>query len=181
VKALIALLVAGGLCGCAPITLSPPPLAAQSQSPGQTASAARDDPAPAVRQSASATSSDPVDAVVAFATAYINWRADTMAADMRTLARRSIGQARSAVQLASAQAAGDDELARAGMANQGSVQAVGPLAGRSDAYAVVTLERSTAADSTAFAGLAPAWHVAVATVDQVAPGRWVVSGWQPEN
>jgi hypothetical protein len=176
-------LVIVGLGGCAPITLSPPPVAAQNpaQNPAQTSSAAHDDPAPAVHQTASAASSDPVDAVVAFATAYINWNARTIAADMRALAGRSIGQARSAVQLAGAQAAGDYELARAGMANQGTVQAIGPLAGRSDAYAVVTLERSTATDSSAFAGLAPAWHVAVATVNQAAPGRWVVSGWQPEN
>lgn len=178
-KTLMVLLVAVGLGGCAPITLSPPPLAAQNPAP--TSSAAHDDPAPAVRETASATWSDPVDAVVAFATAYINWNAGTIAVDMRALARRSIGQARSAVQLAGAQAAADEQLTRAGMANQGSVQAIGPLAGRSDAYAVVTLERSTATDSTAFAGLAPAWHVAVATVDQLAPGRWVVSGWQPEN
>jgi hypothetical protein len=36
-------------------------------------------------------------------------------------------------------------------------------------------------NSTAYAGLAPAWHVAVATVTEVAPRRWVLSGWQPEN
>ena len=55
------------------------------------------------------------------------------------------------------------------------------MAGHRDQYAVVTLERTTATDSTAYAGLAAAWHVAVATVAELAPGAWVVSGWQPEN
>jgi hypothetical protein len=85
------------------------------------------------------------------------------------------------MQLAAAQTAKDYELARAGVANQGSVQAIAPLAGHAEEFAVVTLERTTAMNSTAYAGLAPAWHVAVATVTEVAPRRWVLSGWQPEN
>jgi hypothetical protein len=122
-----------------------------------------------------------VRAVSEFATAYINWDAGTVAADMQTLARRSVGQARSAMQLAAAQTGSDYELQRGGIANRGTVEAVAPLAGGAGHYVVVTREQTTATASAAYEGLRPAWHVAVATVEQVRPGRWAVSGWQPES
>ena len=50
-----------------------------------------------------------------------------------------------------------------------------------DQYAVVTRERTTAANTSAYRGLAPAWHVSLATVTQVSGGLWVLSAWQPEN
>jgi hypothetical protein len=46
---------------------------------------------------------------------------------------------------------------------------------------VVTLEQTKASDSSAYEGLAPAWHVTVATVQRQPGGGWLVSGWQPEN
>ena len=138
-------------------------------------------PGPQVGQTASVKAADPVSAVEAFATAYINWDAGTVAHDMGTLAAESVGQARSAMQLAAVQTGRDYELARAGVANRGIVEAIAPVTARSDQYAVVTLERTTATNSTAYAGLAAAWHVAVATVTRLRPSRWVVSGWQPEN
>jgi hypothetical protein len=136
---------------------SPPP-------PGQTATGA----------SASATM-----AIRAFATAYINWNAQTVAQDMRGLAVRSVGQARSAMTLAAAETAGDYELQRGGIANHGTVEAVAPLARHQ--YVVVTLESTTATNTTAYQGLKPAWHVALATVTQQRAGQWVLSAWQPEN
>lgn len=120
-------------------------------------------------------------AVNAFATAYINWTARSVAADMRRLAERSVGQARSAMQLAAAQTASDYELQRGGIANSGVVEAIAPLHGQRRQYVVVTRELTTATASTAYQGLAPAWHVAIATVTELAPGRWAVSGWQPEG
>jgi hypothetical protein len=99
---------------------------------------------------------------------------------MRQLAAGSLGQARSAMQLAAAQTANDYELQRGGIANHGTVEAVAPLRGSGDRYVVVTRETTTAA-SSAYQGLRPAWHVAVATVSALGPGRWVVSGWQPES
>jgi hypothetical protein len=122
-----------------------------------------------------------VAAVRAFATAYINWTASTVAREMLALALSSVGQARSATALAASQTAGDYELRRGGVANSGTVEEVAPLPGRPDAYLVVTRERTTATNTTAYAGLRPEWHVTVATVAQVAPGRWAVSGWQPES
>ena len=62
-----------------------------------------------------------------------------------------------------------------------SVEAVAPLDGRPGAFVVVTRESTTAANTDAYAGLRPAWHVTVATVAEVARGRWVLSGWQPES
>lgn len=123
----------------------------------------------------------PIAAVKAFASAYINWDAGSVSADMRELAARSIGQARAATQLAAAQTADDYELQRGGIANTGTVQAVAPLRGSLNEYVVVTRELTTATATTAYQGLQPAWHVAIVAVAQVSPGWWVVSGWQPQS
>lgn len=132
-------------------------------------------------QSATGATSTAAQAVRAFATAYINWNAQTVASDMASLAARSVGQARSAMTLAAAQTADDYELQRGGIANHGTVEAVAPLPRKPGQYVVVTLESTSATNTTAYQGLRPAWHVALATVTEQAPGQWVVSGWQPEN
>jgi hypothetical protein len=139
-------------------------------------------PAPAPpRQRVSAAGGSPAVAVTAFARAYINWSADSVAADMASLAARSIGQARAAAQLAAAETASDYELHRDGIANSGAVEAVAALAGAAHQFVVVTRERTTATATAAYQGLEPAWHVAIATVSQIGPGAWVVSGWQPQS
>ena len=146
------------------------------------AKATHEYPSPRPRpQTATGGLSRPVQAIRRFTTAYINWSAQSVAADMRALAAQSVGQARSAMQLAAAGTAGDYELQRGGVANQGTVEAVAPLAGRRDQYVVVTLEATTATNTTAYEGLLPAWHVTLATVAEQAPGQWVLSGWQPES
>jgi hypothetical protein len=132
-------------------------------------------------ETATAGSTSPIQAIHAFVNAYINWTAQTVAGDMRTLAAASVGQARSAMVLAAAGTAGDYELQRGGIANHGSVEAVAPLPGHHDQYVVVTLESTTATNTTAYQGLLPAWHVALATVTRQSPGEWVLSGWQPES
>jgi hypothetical protein len=131
-------------------------------------------------EAVAATSPNAVAAVSSFASAYINWTADTVAADMRALARRSIGQARSALELTAAQTASDYELQRGGISNSGQVEAVAPLPSGPDQFLVVTRESTAATNTTAYDGLRPAWHVAIATVSNVL-GGWVVSGWQPES
>jgi hypothetical protein len=154
-------------------------LAAQALAQAQ---ATHEYPSPSLKpQTATGGSSSPVQAIRRFVSAYINWNAQTVVLDMRTLAARSVGQARSAMQLAAAGTAGDYELRRGGIANHGAVEAVAPVSGRRDQYVVVTLESTTATNTTAYEGLLPAWHVALATVAEQAPGRWVLSGWQPEN
>jgi hypothetical protein len=120
-------------------------------------------------------------AVRAFAAAYINWRYDTIASDLRRLAAASVGQARAAMTLAAAQTAGDYELQRGRVSNQGTVEVVAPRAGDPGQYVVVTEELTTAAATTAYEGLEPAWHVALATVSRQPDGGYAVSAWQPQS
>jgi hypothetical protein len=150
-------------------------------SPVQTAQARREYPAPPPAPEHADGWPSAAVAVERFATAYINWTAQTVSADMLALARRSVGQARAAVQLAAAETAGDYELQRDGIANSGQVEAVAPLRGHPNQYVVVTRELTSATATDAYQGLAPAWHVTVATVREQSPGVWVVSGWQPES
>jgi hypothetical protein len=100
---------------------------------------------------------------------------------MLALARRSVGQARSAMELAAAQTASDYELQRGGIANRGVVEAVSPLRAGQGRWVVVTEEQTTATATNAYQGLQPAWHITVVTVTEPTAGRWVISGWQPEN
>jgi hypothetical protein len=122
-----------------------------------------------------------VQAVQVFATTYINWTAKTVSARLQALAEVSVGQARSAMSLAASQSARDYELQRGGIANSGVVEAIAPVLDHSDEYAVATREQTTATDTSAYQGLAPAWHLALATVTKVAGGLWVLSDWQPES
>lgn len=184
------LALALALAGCAPLTGTAATHTHATHTPAApTMSAARrtappqphEVPGPPVHERASTSAAAPAAAVRAFASAYINWNAGSVAAVMASLAARSIGQARSVAALAAAQTAGDYELHDGGVANHGTVEAIAPLPGHADRYVVVTLERTTASASSAYQGLAPAWHVALATVTQLAPGRWAVSGWEPES
>jgi hypothetical protein len=122
----------------------------------------------------------PEAAVRAFAAAYINWTAATVGRRLRALARDSVGQARVTLEVQAGEVASDRELRRGRIDNSGTVEAVAPLPGGAGRYVVVTRERTSAADDAAYRGLAPEWHVSVATVQRVG-GRWVLSGWQPEN
>ncbi len=136
---------------------------------------------PAPRQYAPGGAGSPVQALRAFTTTYINWTAQTVAAQMHALTAQSVGQARSAMALAAAQTAHDYELQRGGIANSGTVEAIAPLLGHREEYVVVTRELTSATDSTAYQGLRPAWHLTIATVIELGRGQWVLSGWQPEN
>jgi hypothetical protein len=122
-----------------------------------------------------------LDAVRVFATAYINWTPRTISQRMRALATISIGQARAAVALVASQSVQDYELKRGGVANSGTVKAVAPVLGAAREYAVVTIERTRTSDPSVYAGLRPAWHLALATVAPVRGGGWAVSSWQPES
>ena len=133
----------------------------------------------AARQTVASPAAAPVAAIRSFATKYINWRAGTVARQMRELARQSVGQARSEMELAAANTAQDYELQRGGVANSGTVEAIAPLDRRRGQYVVVTRERTTATATTAYQGLQPAWHLTLATVVQQTPGHWALSRWQP--
>ena len=138
-------------------------------------------PGPALREDVAGGWRSPAQAVRVFAATYINWTAATVADRLRALAQVSVGRARSAVTLEAAESTQDYELHRGGIANTGTVEAVAALAGQPRQYVVVTLERTTATHSATYRGLAPAWHVALATVTPVGSGLWVLSAWQPEG
>ena len=138
-------------------------------------------PTPSVEQTVLGGWPSPLAAARGFAATYINWSWTTLAGRLRLLAAASVGQARSAMALAAADAANDYELRRGEISNSGTVEAVGQVAGHPGEYAVVTLERTTAAASSAYEGLQPAWHVSLASVTPVQDGLWVLSSWQPES
>jgi hypothetical protein len=176
----VVLLAAAGalLAGCGSQAPRPRPRPTKLQ----VAQATHEYPSPKPPpQHARGDAPSPVAAIRAFATAYINWTASSVSGQLNALAADSIGQARSAMELAAAQTAGDYELQRGGIANSGTVEAVAPLLGRGGRYIVVTLESTTATNTTAYQGLQPAWHLTVATVSLLRGRQWVVSGWQPEN
>lgn len=136
-------------------------------------------PAPAPRVAGGWRS--PVQAVTAFAATYVNWSAADVAARLRGLASVSVGQARAAMLTEASEVPTDRELHAGGIANAGVVEAVAPVRGAPDHYAVVTREQTRATRSAAYTGLRPAWHVALATVTRTGQGLWVVSDWQPES
>ena len=139
-------------------------------------------PAPPAQRAPGASS--PAQAVTAFARMYINWNAGDVAARMARLARLSIGQARSELALAATAVRTDASLSQGRISNSGSVEAVARLAGSHDRYVVITREATTSSASSAYQGLAPAWHLTLASVTALGTPsgrRWVISGWQPEN
>ena len=196
-------MIALGLAGCSPLSgagttptghgssnapgsasVSPRPAAiAPGSTAAKVAQAQRthEYPGPSAGQSVPGGALAPAQAVRAFAQVYINWTAATVTDRLRVLAALSVGQARSAMSMAAAQAAGDYELRRGGVANSGTVEAVAPVRGAADQFAVVTRELTTAANTNAYQGLRPAWHVALATVTHISGAGWVLSSWQPEN
>lgn len=184
-RAVIAVLIGAGLPGCA--ALGAPSAGPSTTSGSATAKIAQAERTHEFRSPASAPqtvgagAASAAGAVRAFANAYINWDARTVVGRMRLLAAASVGQARSATQLAATQAARDYELRRGGIANSGSVEAVSELLGRAGRFVVVTREATRATATSAYQGLRPAWHVALATVVRLDRGGWVLSGWQPES
>ncbi|PZS07708.1 MAG: hypothetical protein DLM64_14200 [Solirubrobacterales bacterium] len=181
-RAMRTVLVAGAICaltGCA--TIAPPSAQTTTQSKLAQAQTTHEYPSPAPPAQQAGGAASALQAIGAFAQRYINWTADTVTGQMRSLASESVGQARSAMALAAAQTAGNYELQRGGIANGGTIEAIAPLIGARNRYVVVTRELTTATNTSAYQGLRPAWHLALATVVQLSANRWVLSGWQPEG
>lgn len=179
---------AAGLAGCAAFGgghTAPSSSGASNNTAAKVAQAERTHEYPASTPPVQTTSGAPNTAAIAavrrFATGYINWSATTVTRQMQVLALASVGQARSAMALAAAQTQNDYELRHGGIANRGIVEAVAPLPGRRNQFVVVTREQTTATNTSAYAGLRPAWHVALAAVTELSPRQWVVSRWQPES
>jgi hypothetical protein len=179
-KVLAAIVGATLLSGCGGFAASGPSTTHASKLAQAQATHEYPSPPPPA-QTATDGGASAVAAIRSFATRYINWQADDVAQRMLSLAARSVGQARSAMQLAAANTAQDYELQRGGVANTGTVEAIAPLLGQRNQYVVVTRERTTATGTSAYQGLRPAWHLALATVVQLTNGEWVLSRWQPES
>jgi hypothetical protein len=175
-RVLAGLALAAALAGCAGLRL-----------PGARRAGGTAAPRPRLSRGTAAASGVTLaeQTIRAFATVYINWNAGTVSRQMAELAAASTGQARSEMALAAQQTRSDGALRAGGIANRGTVEAVAPLAGRTDQYVVVTQESTSASATDAYQGLQPAWHLTLATVGRLGGGHggpgWVISGWQPEN
>ncbi len=182
--ALVSIGVALAVSGCG-LTFPTPPktttsvVGAATAHQATTSSSPNEIPTPPGPTENAPGAATPAQALTHFATSYINWDASDVKAQLAKLARQSVGQARSAMQLAAAQVGSDPELQQDGVANSGTVEAVSRVAGGE--YVVVTRERTTAADSDAYQGLGASWHLTIATVRRAARGAWIVSGWQPQS
>lgn len=171
----------GSLAGCAGFASGPNASTSSEPTPIAQAQRTHEYPGAAPSQTAASGASSPVVAIEAFATAYINWSYRTISTTMRALSAISIGQARSETLLAAAQTAQDYELRRGGISNVGVVEAIAPVSDRPNEYAVITREQTVATATSAYQGLQPAWHLALATVTLLRPDQWVISAWSPEN
>lgn len=171
-------------CGGGGAHRTTPPQLSPSARAVARAEATHEYPSPAAPAQHARGSPSARQAITAFARLYINWNAEDVSAHMTRLARASIGQARSEMVLAAAETRADTTIQQGGISNRGAVEAVVALNERSGRFLVVTREATRASASGAYQGLAPAWHVTLATVAQVGPPatrRWVVSEWRPES
>jgi uncharacterized protein YbdZ (MbtH family) len=122
-----------------------------------------------------------ISAVTTFARVYTNWTAADVSQRLRILAAASLGRARQEMAAQATETEDDPELASGHLTNQGTVEAVSPLAGQPGTYIVVTLERTVASAGSQLSGLPAGWHVTLAAVTRVAQRGWVVSDWRPQS
>jgi len=173
------LVLAAVLSGCgltSAITTTPTPGVPAAANPGEQQGSIPKG-APAQRPVDPAAS--PQAAITRFASLYINWSYRTLAGHERRLAASAIGDARLAESQAAASAERDRTLAQAHIYNRGSVISVAAvIGGPPGEYAVVTRE-ATGGDPE-YAGLQSAFHVTLATVQQL-PTGWVLREWQPQS
>jgi hypothetical protein len=167
------------LAGCGLAGGGSPPPESGSLSRIPTSPGEREGTAPAQPQTEPvAPASSPRAAVERFAEGYINWNYRTLAADQQRLAASAVGQARASELQARQQTERDSVIARGRVFNQGTVVAVAQVNGAArDVWVCVTREQTGGEGE--YAALAVAYHVTLATVQQVR-GRWAVSVWQPE-
>jgi hypothetical protein len=122
----------------------------------------------------------PQAALIAFAQASMNWNWTSLAAQQRQLAVDAVDQAREHAQLLATTAAHDTEMRRGQITSTGTVQTIARIPGSRGRWLVVTLEQSGSAHPGAFDRPRAAYHVTVAAVREIAPGRWAVSAWHPQ-
>lgn len=121
----------------------------------------------------------PEQAAAVFAELYVNWTYATLPATRRQLAALATGAAAAAQRRAAVETRDDYELRAGKVENHGSVVSVSAERGASaDHFVVVTRETTTGAGT--YAGLPPAYHVTLATIEAV-DGGYAVSSWRPQS
>jgi hypothetical protein len=135
-------------------------------------------PASATRQAPpSQPATSPQQALERFASSYINWTWQSLAADQAALAASAVGEARASEEQARQQTARDTPLRRAEIYNRGVIVAVAPLhGGKPDEWVIDTREQT--GGNGEYAGLQAAFHITLAAVARVRDG-WAVSAWRP--
>jgi hypothetical protein len=177
---LAGVLIVFGLTGCSDPYAARPAGGAQPLSAGvQNGGEPR---APAPRQAGAPAPLDvqrtPQGAIALFASRYSNWSYRTLAREQLALAAISVGAARLSERQAAASTSADSTLARAHIANSGTVISVSADLARAEWWVLVTRERTSGGGE--YAGLAPGFHVTLVQVAAV-PGGWAVSQWLAEN
>jgi hypothetical protein len=120
----------------------------------------------------------PQSALEQYARLYVNWSAQTVAADQRDLAAISVDQARAQALQAATSYAHDQTLQQSGVANSGHLVAITSSIVTPGQWILVTSEQTTGTGD--YAGLPPTLHVTYAQVTRASSG-WVVSEWAPQN
>lgn len=120
----------------------------------------------------------PVAALETFAWSYVNWNYHDIVSTRRKLASLSVGSARLAELQALAANAHDTTLARAHIANSGTIVGITSDRQRAETWIVVTLEKTTG--NSEYQELAPRYHVTLAKVVAV-HGGYAVSEWLPQD
>jgi hypothetical protein len=144
-------------------------------SPGEPGAPA---PPPSSTYQLTDPSPTPTAALAAFASLYVNWSYRDLAGEQRALAAISLGAARAAELQAAATSAADSTLARARIANHGTVVSIAADREQRGAWVLVTREQTSGGGD--YEALASAYHVTVARVARVA-GGYAVSEWLPQR
>lgn len=136
-------------------------------------------PTPPTRPAADAAT--PQAALRAFAERSITWTWKTLATQQQQLADAAIGQARDHAQLLATTASHDQEMRRGRITSTGTVQAITRAPGTRDRWVVIIREQPSSENPGRYEQPRAAYHVVVAAVREIAPGRWVVSAWRPQR
>jgi hypothetical protein len=161
-----AALAAGGCGGITPPT---------SPEPGQHAVPAAQTANPAARAAAETPGApDPETAARRFATTFIHWRFDTLAAVKQKLAAQAAGQLRSEMLDQARQAMRDASRRASNQANIGTIEAVAVRPGKP--LLIVTHEKVTLDNAAAQAG----YGVYLAGAKKTAAG-WKLTFWRAVN
>jgi len=117
-------------------------------------------------------------ALRSFGLIYVNWSYRNLTREQQTLARISVGAARSAELQAAASSATDSTLAAGRVANSGRIVSIAPEQTAGGLWLIVTREQTSGSGD--YEGLPPGYHVTLARVANV-PGGYAVSEWLPQS